>query len=96
MFHSVSNCIHGEDLGSIKLTLSEPETLVFTRSVITQAQANQEKSMEEKTYLEFQYFVVDLKKELTDVLRGLASIRNDLSLTALNKFLLPILKSSLD
>ena len=69
MLHSDSNCILGGDLGSIKLTLSEPEVLVFTRSVITQTQANQEKSMEEKTYLELKHFVEDLKKELTDMFR---------------------------
>ena len=51
MFHSDSNCILDGDLGSIKLTASEPKALIFTRSVITQVQANQGKSIEEEKHI---------------------------------------------
>lgn len=50
--HSGTNCISTIDLGSVILNSDEPESLVFTRSVFTQAQENQTSSTKEKTYNE--------------------------------------------
>ena len=46
--YSDTKCISTGDLGSVILNSDEPEALVFTRSVYTQAQENQTSSTKEK------------------------------------------------
>ena len=68
--HSDTNCISTGDLGSVILNSDEPEALVFTRSVYTQAQENQTSSTKEKTYNEIKHFAEDLLKEMSTVFRN--------------------------